>query len=69
MRNTDNNRNEHRGAPDKGTRGGTSARNASGTGDMSVREAGHLGGQRERELVQEGKQAEGSGHGHRNNDR
>lgn len=28
-------------------------------GDMTVREAGHKGGQRERELVQEGKAAEG----------
>lgn len=28
-------------------------------GDMTVREAGHKGGQRERELVEEGKAAEG----------
>jgi uncharacterized protein len=28
-------------------------------GDMSVREAGHKGGQRVRELVEEGKESEG----------
>lgn len=30
-------------------------------GDMSVREAGHKGGQRVRELIDEGKQNEGRG--------
>ena len=32
--------------------------NASGSGDMSVREAGHKGGQRVSELVEKGKQKE-----------
>lgn len=35
-------------------------------GDMTVREAGHKGGQRVRELVEEGKESEdGRGSGHR----
>ena len=34
-----------------------------GKGDMSVREAGQKGGERVRELVEEGKQSEGSGSG------
>jgi hypothetical protein len=41
------------------------AKQASGQGDMSVREAGqmggHKGGQRERELVEKGHQAEDRG--------
>lgn len=34
-------------------------------GDMSVREAGHKGGQRVRELVEEGKESEGDRSGGR----
>ena len=45
-----------------GSRGNSNTRNAGGrTGDMSVREAGQKGGQRERELVQQGKQSERGG--------
>ena len=70
MRNNDNNRSSgNRGNQDQGARGGSNTRSASGSGDMSVRQAGHMGGQRERELVQQGKQAEGSGRGRNNNDR
>ena len=72
MRNKDNDRGGNRGNQgSSGTRGsGSNTRNASGSGDMSVRQAGHMGGQRERELVQQGKQAEGSGRGRgSNNDR
>ncbi|MGN6513515.1 MAG: hypothetical protein ACTHKZ_08110, partial [Lysobacteraceae bacterium] len=72
MRNNENsNRGGNRGDQGSGNRGsGGNTRNASGSGDMSVREAGHMGGQRERELVQQGKQAEGSGRGRNsNNDR
>lgn len=35
----------------------------SDNGDMTVREAGQKGGERVRELVEEGKQSEGSGSG------
>ncbi len=37
------------------------------SGDMSVREAGHKGGQRVRELVEEGKESEGQGGRHQDN--
>ena len=36
-------------------------------GDMTVREAGQKGGQRVRELVEEGKESEGGGRGNSNN--
>ncbi|NUS38585.1 MAG: Em GEA1 (EM1) [Lysobacter sp.] len=68
MRNHDNNRSGTRGTRENSNRGG-GTRQASG-GDLSTRQAGHMGGQRERELVQQGKQAEGSGRAHRGgNDR
>ena len=35
-------------------------REKEGKGSMTVEEAGHKGGQRVRELIEEGKQAEGS---------
>ena len=56
-----NNQGSNRGGGNS-NRGNKDTRNAGGrSGDMSVREAGHMGGQRERELVQEGKQAERGG--------
>jgi hypothetical protein len=36
------------------------------SGDMTVREAGQKGGQRVRELVEEGKESEGGGRGNSN---
>ena len=60
MANTRNNDNER----DRNDRSGGGSRD-SGDGTMSVREAGHkggeIGGQRVRELVEEGKQAERGG--------
>ena len=66
MRNdrNDNSRNPQGG---RGTHGGSSGKQASGasgsrdqgSGSMSVREAGHKGGQRVSELVEKGKHNEG----------
>jgi hypothetical protein len=38
------------------TRWGSSSQSSSSSGDMSVREAGHKGGQKVRELIEKGKQ-------------
>ena len=43
----------------RGSAGEERAREKEGKGSMTVEEAGHLGGKRVRELIQEGKKAEG----------
>jgi hypothetical protein len=58
----DSNQASNRSGSSRHNEKSTATRSAGGrNGDMSVREAGHMGGQRERELVQEGKQAERGG--------
>lgn len=45
-------------AEEKGFRSDEDIRKKEGTGDMTVREAGHLGGEKVRDLIEKGEEAE-----------